>query len=44
MHALDLQCTDTLLAGQHHVNDAEPVPQRLIRVLEDRSDQNTEKR
>lgn len=40
--ALDLRCTDTFLAGQHHVNDPEPIPQRLIRVLEDRPDQNRE--
>jgi hypothetical protein len=33
--ALDLQGTDALLAGQHQMDDAKPLPQRLICVLED---------
>lgn len=40
--ALNLQCADTLLAGQHHVDDPEPVAERFIRVLEDGADQNRE--
>lgn len=40
--ALNLQCADALLAGQHHVNDPEPIPERFIRVLEDRPDQHGE--
>jgi hypothetical protein len=40
--AVDLQCADPLLARQHKVDDAEPVAQRLIRVLEDRSDDRRE--
>ncbi len=38
----DLQGANALLTGQHEVNDLEPVPQRLVRVLEDRPDQNGE--
>lgn len=34
--AMDLSGADTLLAGQHKVDDAEPLPQVHIRVLEDR--------
>jgi hypothetical protein len=33
---LDLEGADTLLAGQHEVNDAKPFPERLVRVLKDR--------
>src|SRR5712691_8085145 len=40
--AHDLQCADTLLAGQHQVNDAEPFAQRFVGVLEDRHDENRE--
>jgi len=40
--ALNLQCADTLLAGQHHMDDPEPVAEGLIRVLEDRPYQNGE--
>ena len=39
MYAHDLQCADALLAGQHQVDDLEPVAERLVGVLEDRSDQ-----
>lgn len=41
-HALDLEGADALFAGQHHVDDAEPVPQRLVCVLEDGPDQMRE--
>ena len=34
--AIDLQGAHTLLAGQHQVNDAKPVFERLVGVLEDR--------
>jgi hypothetical protein len=34
--AVDLAGTDALLAGQHEVDDAEPLPQVHIRILEDR--------
>jgi len=40
--AHDLQCADSLLAGQHQVNDAKPLAQRLVGVLEDRPDENRE--
>src|SRR5262249_12762722 len=40
--AVDLQRTHSLLAGHHQVNDLEPVAQRLVRVLKDRSDQHGE--
>jgi len=39
-HPLYVQCGNTLLAGQHQVDDFEPSPQRDISVFEDRSDQN----
>jgi len=32
----DLECGHSLFAGEHHVSDAIPVPQRLVRVLKDR--------
>jgi hypothetical protein len=32
--SIDFQGGDALLAGQHHMNDAEPVAERLIGVLE----------
>ena len=32
----DLQGAHSFLGGQHQVSDLEPVPQRLVRVLEDR--------
>jgi hypothetical protein len=35
--AHDLQCTHSLFAGEHQVGDAEPIAERLIRVLEDRA-------
>ena len=41
-HAIDLQGADALLAGEHHVHDAEPVAQRLVRVLKDCADQYRE--
>ena len=34
-HAMDLKGADTLLAGQDHVDDAEPDPERVFGVLED---------
>ena len=40
--AADLKGADALLAGQHQVNDAEPFTERLVGVLEDRSDQDRE--
>lgn len=40
--AADLKRADTLLAGQHQMNDAEPFTQGLIGVLEDRPNQNRE--
>ena len=36
MYALNLEGANALLAGEHQMNDPEPVPQRLVRVLEDR--------
>ena len=36
-HPLDLEGANSLLAGQHEVDDAEPVAKRLIGVLEDRA-------
>ncbi len=36
-HAMDLERANALLAGEHEMDDAEPVAQRLIRVLENRS-------
>jgi hypothetical protein len=40
--AHDLQCAHSLFAGQHQVNDFEPLPERLVGVFEDRSDQDRE--
>jgi hypothetical protein len=37
--ALDLKSGDTLFAGHHHVNYAEPLAKALVRVLEDSSDE-----
>src|SRR5665213_297018 len=34
--ALHLQSGNAFLAGQHHMDDAEPIAERLIRVLENR--------
>jgi hypothetical protein len=34
-NALDLKCGNTLFAGHHHMNDAEPFAQGLISVLEE---------
>ena len=39
---LNLQCADSLFAGQHHVDDPEPIAERFIRVFEDGADQNGE--
>jgi hypothetical protein len=36
-HAVDLEGANPFLAGEHQENDAEPLAQRLIRVLEDRA-------
>ncbi len=36
-HAMDLQRAHPLLAGEHEMDDAEPITERLIRVLEYRS-------
>ena len=33
--AMDLQSADALLAGQHHVDDAEPIAKGLVGILED---------
>ena len=41
-HAVDLERANSLLAGQHKVDHAEPRPQRDIRVLENCSDQHRE--
>jgi hypothetical protein len=41
-HPMDLECADSLLAGQHQVENFEPHEQLIIRVLEDRADQNRE--
>src|SRR5580700_7032606 len=35
-HAMNLKGADPFLTDQHQVNDSEPLPQWLIRVLEDR--------
>lgn len=40
--AIDLQRTDFLLTRQHQVDDAEPLTERFIRVLEDRANQYRE--
>jgi hypothetical protein len=40
--AVDLKGADSILAGQHHVHDPEPLAQRLVGILEDRADQNRE--
>ena len=40
--AMNLQRADTFLAGEHHVNDAEPVAKRLVGVFEDGSDEMRE--
>jgi hypothetical protein len=37
--AVDLPGADTLLAGRHEVDDAEPLPQIDIRIFEDRADE-----
>jgi hypothetical protein len=41
-HAVYLKGANSLLAGQHEVDDAEPLAQRLIGVFEDRVDQDRE--
>src|SRR5262252_7439846 len=41
-HAVDLKRAHSFLAGQHQMDDAEPLTQGLIRVLEDRADQRRE--
>ncbi len=38
----DLQRVNALLAGEHQMNDAEPLTERLVGVLEDRPDQDRE--
>jgi hypothetical protein len=40
--AHDLERANSLFAGQHQVNDLEPVAERLVRVFEDCPDQNGE--
>jgi len=35
-HPVNLQRTNPLLTGEHQMDDAEPVPQGLVRILEDR--------
>lgn len=37
-----LASADALLAGEHQVNDAEPIPEGLIRVLENSADEHRE--
>src|SRR5258708_629673 len=39
---LHLESGDALFTGQYHVNDAKPVAQRLVRVLENRPGNNRE--
>ena len=34
---INLQCAHSLFAGQHQVDDAKPILERLVRVFEDRS-------
>lgn len=36
-HAMDLKGADAFLASEHQMDNAEPLPQGLIRVLEDRT-------
>jgi len=38
-HPINLKGTNPLLARQHQVNDAEPLTERLVRILEDRAGQ-----
>jgi hypothetical protein len=40
--AVDLQSAYALLTRQHHMHDAEPLAQRFVGVLEDRSDEHRE--
>jgi hypothetical protein len=40
--AHDLERAHALLAGQHEMNNAVPVPERLVGILEDRADQDGE--
>jgi hypothetical protein len=40
--AVDLQSADAFLASEHHMHDAEPIPERLVGILEDRANQNGE--
>lgn len=39
---VDLQGADALLAGQHHVQNAKPVAERLVGILENRAADMTE--
>ena len=41
-HPMDLKCANSLLAGQHQVENLEPDQQLVIRVLENRVDRNRE--
>lgn len=41
-HAMNLQSADTFLAGEHQMDDAEPIAERLICVLEDCPDEDRE--
>jgi hypothetical protein len=41
-HAVDLERGNSLLAGQHEMNHAEPFTKRVFRILKDRADQNRE--
>lgn len=41
-HAVDLKGAHALLAGQHQVDDAKPIPQGLVGVLKDRPGDNAE--
>jgi hypothetical protein len=40
--AVDLECADTILTGEHQVHDAEPIAQRLVRILKNRADKHRE--
>jgi hypothetical protein len=41
-HSLELVCADALLGLDHHVGGEEPLPERQLRVMEDRPDANRE--
>src|SRR5215468_708243 len=41
-HAVNLESGDTFLAGQHQIDDLEPLPHWLVGVFEDRANQDGE--